>query len=81
MTSPVPWRREAPGLGVGLFERSCSEQEGDMTLQRFMFASAAAIGIALAVSPPPATAQQIVIDNDDIGGVVTGANGPEPASG
>ena len=48
-----------------------------MTLQRFLFASAAAIGIALAVAPTTARAQQVVIDGDDIGGVVTGPNGPE----
>ena len=48
-----------------------------MTLQRFLFASVAAIGIALAAAPTPARAQQVVIDGDDIGGVVAGPNGPE----
>src|SRR3982074_2154751 len=50
-----------------------------MTLQQFLFASAAVIGLA-SVFPAPAHAQQaaaVTIDNDDIGGVVTGANGPE----
>ena len=48
-----------------------------MTLQQFLFASVAAIGIALAAAPTPARAQQVVIDGDDIGGVVAGPNGPE----
>src|SRR5262249_60922494 len=50
-------------------------------LRQVLFSTAAAIGIAaMAVAvPAPAGAQQAVveIDNDDIGGVVTGANGPE----
>jgi hypothetical protein len=52
-----------------------------MTLRQVLFSTVAAIGItAMTVAvPAPAGAQQTVvaIDNDDIGGVVTGANGPE----
>jgi len=52
-----------------------------MNLRQVLFSTAAAIGIAaMAVAgPAPAGAQQtaVQIDNDDIGGVVTGANGPE----
>ena len=52
-----------------------------MTLRQVLFSSVAAIGIAaIAVAvPAPAGAQQAVvqIDKDDIGGVVTGPNGPE----
>src|SRR5262249_29038764 len=52
-----------------------------MNLRQVLFSTAAAIGIAtLAVAvPAPAGAQQaaVQIDNDDIGGVGTGANGPE----
>jgi hypothetical protein len=48
-----------------------------MTLQRFLFASAATIGVVLAAAPSPSKAQQVIIDGDDIGGVITGPNGPE----
>src|SRR5712691_7962489 len=52
-----------------------------MTLQQVLFSTVAAIGIAaMAVAvPPPAGAQQaaVEIDKDDIGGVVSGPNGPE----
>src|SRR6478735_1100086 len=52
-----------------------------MSLRQVLFSTAAAIGIAtMAVAvPAPAGAQQaaVQIDNDDIGGVVTGASGPE----
>ena len=51
-----------------------------MTFRKFLFVSVAAIGIAAAFLSAPASAQQaaaVAIDNDDIGGVVTGPNGPE----
>ncbi len=51
-----------------------------MTLKQFLFASVAAIAIAATLPSAPASAQQaaaVAIDNDDIGGVVTGPNGPE----
>jgi hypothetical protein len=53
-----------------------------MTLRQVLFTSVAAIGIAaFAIGAPiPAGAQQaaaVAIDNDDIGGVVTGPKGPE----
>ncbi|WP_181969275.1 carboxypeptidase-like regulatory domain-containing protein, partial [Bacillus clarus] len=53
-----------------------------MTFRRFLLGSAAAIGFAVMMaSPTPCSAQQtapsVVVDNDDIGGVVTGPNGPE----
>src|SRR6266849_1865794 len=51
-----------------------------MTLQQVLFSTVAAIGIAaMAVAvPAPAGAQQAIeIDKDDIGGVVSGPNGPE----
>jgi hypothetical protein len=56
-----------------------------MTLKQALLASAATIGMAamlLADAPPPVNAQPaatpaVAIDNDDIGGVVTGPNGPE----
>src|SRR5262249_54821328 len=56
-------------------------REGKMSLRKVLFSTVGAIGIAaMAVAvPAPAGAQQaaVQIDNDDIGGVVTGANGPE----
>jgi len=51
-----------------------------MTLKQRLCLSAAAIGVLALAAPPPTqvSAQTAVaIDNDDIGGVVTGANGPE----
>ncbi len=52
-----------------------------MNLRQFLYASAAAIGIAaFPAATAPASAQQaaaVAIDNDDIGGVVSGPNGPE----
>src|SRR5207237_600785 len=51
-----------------------------MRMRTSLYLSAAAVAFAtlLAVPPAPVTAQTTVaIDNDDIGGVVTGPNGPE----
>src|SRR5262249_19658887 len=49
-----------------------------MRLKARLYVTGAAIGIASFVSATPLRAQTAVaIDNDDIGGVVTGANGPE----
>src|SRR5262249_46667872 len=56
-------------------------REGKMSLRQILFSTVGAIGIAAMVIalPDPASAQQaaVQIDNDDIGGVVTGAIGPE----
>src|SRR5690349_13755935 len=53
-----------------------------MTFRQVLFSSVAAIGIAAfgIGAPSSLSAQQataVAIDNDDIGGVVTGPNGPE----
>ncbi len=51
-----------------------------MTLRQILLASAAACAIAGLVLSAPVHAQQaaaVTIDSDDIGGVVTGPNGPE----
>jgi hypothetical protein len=53
-----------------------------MTVRQILYSTVAAIGLAAfsAALPQPSIAQQAVavaIDNDDIGGVVTGPNGPE----
>src|SRR6476661_8505405 len=53
-----------------------------MALRQALYSTVAAIGIAAfsAALPPSALAQQaaaVAIDNDDIGGVVTGPRGPE----
>src|SRR5436309_3136168 len=60
------------------------KERKDMTIQSRLYLSVAAIAIAavLTGSPIEVAAQQsatpaVAIDNDDIGGVVTGANGPE----
>ena len=50
-----------------------------MRLKTILYASAAVIGVAgfLTLAPAPLHAQTAVaIDNDDIGGVVTGPSGP-----
>src|SRR5882672_9587322 len=52
----------------------------DMTMRKILLTGVAAIGIAVVgwVAPASLQAQQAVtIDNDDIGGVVTGPKGPE----
>src|SRR5881392_3922521 len=55
--------------------------EGKMSLRQSLFWTFGAMGLAMmAVAlPAPAGAQQaaVQIDNDDIGGAVTGVNGPE----
>src|SRR5262245_60310199 len=50
-----------------------------MSLRQLLFSTAAAIGIATMAVAGSAGAQQaaVQIDKDDIGGVVTGASGPE----
>src|SRR5262245_20011208 len=52
-----------------------------MRMTRALYAGVAAIALALAISAPPVQLQAqtnaVAIDNDDIGGVVTGPNGPE----
>src|SRR5271170_4478264 len=49
-----------------------------MNSKRFYLSTVAAIGLAALLAPVPASAQTAVaIDNDDIGGVVRGPNGPE----
>ena len=54
-----------------------------MRMTRALYSGVAAVALALALSGPPAQLQAqtstpaVAIDNDDIGGVVTGPNGPE----
>ncbi|MDP2644893.1 MAG: carboxypeptidase-like regulatory domain-containing protein [Desulfobacterales bacterium] len=47
------------------------------TIARLVIFAAVLAGFALPVSLGSATAQDVAIDRDDIGGVVTGPNGPE----
>src|SRR5712671_2235945 len=49
-----------------------------MSMRRSLYLSTAAVAVAafLAIAPAPSMAQ-VAIDADDIGGVVTGPNGPE----
>src|SRR5215510_11362528 len=59
-------------------KRKNRTRSAPMTLKARLYVTVAAIGIASLVSAAPLRAQTAVaIDNDDIGGVVTGANGPE----
>ncbi len=50
-----------------------------MSTTRGLYFSVTALGVAafLAAAPTPLAAQSILIDSDDIGGVVTGPRGPE----
>jgi hypothetical protein len=51
-----------------------------MRLRQILYSTAAVIAVAWAATPVPVAAQQataVAIDNDDIGGVVTGPRGPE----
>jgi hypothetical protein len=54
-----------------------------MRMTRALYSGVAAIALAIAISGPPSqlqaqtSAPAVAIDNDDIGGVVTGPNGPE----
>jgi streptogramin lyase len=48
-----------------------------MRISRIQFVVATAFAALMAFASPPAGAQQVAIDNDDIGGVVTGPKGPE----
>src|SRR5205807_1513227 len=57
-------------------------REDEMSLRRVLYSAVAGIGLAAlaAAVASPAGAQQaatVAIDDDDIGGVVTGTNGPE----
>ena len=57
------------------------KRRADMTMRTMLNFSTATVGFAilLAISPVGVNAGQEVDDNDDIGGVVTSANGPEAA--
>ena len=49
-----------------------------MTIKQRLFLSVAVVGVlAVAAGPSNAQTAAVAIDDDDIGGVVTGANGPE----
>src|SRR5262249_5827557 len=69
---------DAQGFGkttkIGTKQRS-----PEMRARQFWLSTVAAVGLAaLAAAPAQLNAQvRIAIDNDDIGGVVTGPNGPE----
>src|SRR5262249_54934218 len=56
-------------------------RSAQMRLRTSLYLSVAAVGIAGFLAAPPSALQAqttaVAIDNDDIGGVVTGANGPE----
>src|SRR6476469_9475302 len=77
IASPRP--RAEPRIGRERHAKKCT-RSAPMRLKATLYLTVAAIGIAalLAAAPAQLGAQTAVaIDNDDIGGVVTGANGPE----
>src|SRR5438876_1731991 len=66
------------GVRSSARENKNRTRSAPMTLKASLYVTVAAIGIASFVWAAPLRAQTAVaIDNDDIGGVVTGANGPE----
>src|SRR5215475_12593474 len=72
--------RHRPACGRPRCESGKLMERSDMTSKSKLYLGAAAIAAALAGSAGGLAAQQapaVAIDNDDIGGVVTGANGPE----
>ena len=48
-----------------------------MSRKRALYLGVAALALAWLIAPAPLSAQGVAIDADDIGGVVTGPNGPE----
>ena len=48
-----------------------------MSTKRALYLGVAALALAWLIAPVPLSAQSVAIDTDDIGGVVTGPNGPE----
>src|SRR5216110_2389223 len=70
--------RPSDGVRSSARENKNRTRRAPMTLKASQYVPVAAIGIASFVWAAPLRAQTAVaIDNDDIGGVVTGANGPE----
>src|SRR5215813_3493349 len=76
----VPLRRNADDATARQKVAKSYSQERNklMSCKQALYLGAAAIAGLLAVAPAELAAQTAVaIDNDDIGGVVTGPNGPE----
>src|SRR5205823_5322626 len=66
------------GVRSSARENKNRTRSAPMTLKASLYVTVAAIGVASFLWAAPLRAQTTVaIDNDDIGGVVTGANGPE----
>src|SRR5262249_59189509 len=71
-------RRMAAGPPAATGSRSDYQEECLMRSKRGLYLGVAAIAAAGFLAAAPASAQTTVaIDNDDIGGVVRGPNGPE----
>src|SRR6266516_1309070 len=70
--------RPSDGVRSSARENKNRTRSAPMTLKASLYVAVAAIGIASFVWAAPLRAQTAVaIDNDDLGGVVSGANGPE----
>src|SRR5215472_18229214 len=54
-----------------------TSEEPDMNLRRLLLSTAAAVGFAALLTAPAPVLAQVRIDNNSIGGVVNGPNGPE----
>src|SRR5262245_48599223 len=57
--------------------KETTRRRHSMKMARRFYLGAAIIGAAGLLAAPAQLGAQVAIDNDDIGGVVTGANGPE----
>src|SRR5436305_3799211 len=70
--------RPSDGVRSSARENKNRTRSAAMTLKASLYVTVAAIGIASFVWAAPLRAQiAVAIDDDDIGGVVKGANGPE----
>src|SRR5260221_631695 len=78
------WRHDKNAASLRLWQNLCDRGVPTMKTMRLVYSSAAAVSVSavLALLSAPITAGQqtadaVRIDADDIGGVVTGAKGPE----
>jgi hypothetical protein len=76
------WERELPNKAGFLAKIPSNREEREMRIKTGFYLGAATIALAFAFTGPSAQLQaqqpaQVAIDNDDIGGVVTGPSGPE----
>src|SRR5215471_334460 len=77
MTSGARQRRSTNNHRNSPTTKETTRRRHSMKSARRFYLGAAVIGAAGFFAAPAQLGAQVAIDNDDIGGVVTGANGPE----